>query len=231
MSRRQTSCLVVIMGLSSCAFIMAQRSDPRGVQVKSAQSEQAENVSKVVPTEVAAYLTKFGLDRPVDAEEAALLKGETVGPGDAVRALKLSEVSPLPRKAQIERLDESEVGETRLIAGSDLELSGSVELRFGTQVFPGDIIVRGLILNAGDTSVVLSHVSGEYVLQPGAAAFVGGAATSCETDCREGSYACCYQESTGGAHCDCIGGNSPSDPKCNVGGGPGSSRCSINLAQ
>lgn len=100
----------------------------------------------------------------------------------------------------------------------------------GSEVFIGDVIHSGIIINTGKTAVALQDFSGNtVVVDPGGLVTIQACTSSCNVVCGGGPYSCCWTDVNGCARCVCMGGvgDGPEPEQGCSAGGPGSIACGI----
>lgn len=142
-----------------------------------------------------------------------------------------AEVEQIPRREM--PTGEHSPGTVSLLAGTDVFLADNVIVQLGEEVYIGDVVECGVILNNGDTPAIVESPTGEKILVgSGEAIWVLGCQVSCCVWCSSGNYACCGTHQ-GCAKCGCFGSGG-GDPQpvwgCDS-GGPGSTGCCTSTSQ
>jgi len=200
-------------------------------------------LSEAVPPLIGKFITKVGSDRELAPGEEGIVQGIIAGESEAgsfdvgmlIELLQPQAVRDMTGEAPLTILppDDAENveggGEMLLVAGRLAVLKGGDVIPAGDELFPGDIIISGVILNAGDVPVDVMTADGQAVtLDPTDAAVAKSCETSCSVDVEDTAnyYACCWQDDNGCMRCNSRANGE--DPGMCRSGGPGTSSCSMN---
>ncbi len=188
-------------------------------------------LSDALPGQLAQFLQRAGSDRAlrgVSPEELHNLSAK-----DADLNLVIKTLAPTALLASRGAVVLGEVvtstglaqrakGRTLLVAGSRVLLTDGTVVEPGGELSLGDSVENGLVLNAGETEVVLKSEITQGSFFPGEALLIG-CAPACSVTCSSGYYSCC-SGANGCAVCGCAANGS--GIKC-AAGGPGATACSI----
>jgi hypothetical protein len=197
-------------------------------------------LSELLPDSLADFVVRTGADRSLDQELA-----------EKVWEFYEGRVGFLDRKAFIELLQpvaystvygpvtvlhdevptEAEARGTEarslLLAVTTVFVYDGVEVEPGGELVLGDVIMNGLVLNAGDVPVIAEVPGSEQETIP-AGAILAVKSAPCSVRCRAGYYACCRTDWNERLHCNCV--RDDRDASCNIAGGPGATACSCGEA-
>jgi hypothetical protein len=189
-------------------------------------------LSEVLPGPLAQFVKRSGADRRVDdvlAENLRKIEETEAHVDFVVEVLRPTTVHEASASATLseelapkEQATDTKEAQTLLVAGTKVFLSNGEVVQFGAGLFLGDVIEQGLVLNAGDTKIVIAGRRGPIVLAPGEGVLVG-CPRQCSTSCNTGSYACC-SEVGGCARCACVLNGTVAT--CDA-GGPNANACSV----
>lgn len=174
-------------------------------------------LSDALPEQLGNFVLRFGEDRtltPSETEAMTNLELLADDPQAVIDLLQPRDYFVLYGTWEVVGAEE-EGTSSRLVAGSSVLMAESQELGFGGVLLPGDVVERGLILNAGDADVHLRALeSGEGVtIEPGHGALLAkkkSCMESCSVTCRSGYFACCWVEDSC-AYCNCLAAGAGDD--------------------
>lgn len=241
MSFRRISSMAVAISVVTVSvwFLSANAEPPESARVGPNEPD-GRLLSQVLPHPFAEFVKRAGSDRQLEESQRDALLAELAAPAPRSGVLldllqpraTLNTGGPvtLARTVGAERTAVSgRKGTTLIVAATNVAVPGGVDIASGTPLLFGVVIEQGIILNGGDTSVILQTSSGvELQLDPGWALAIG-CKTECGSQCGNGYYSCCWVDN-GCCKCGCqANGTTPTTHSCEGGGGPGSTGCSCGV--
>jgi hypothetical protein len=193
-------------------------------------SQAVAKLSQVLPESLAEFVTCFSIDRdlsklPAEVAERFVSGSPTID--DMIEYVAPSEVLGISGPITLEFSDDDgdrfSMRATRLIAGSEMTLDDETTLPFGGEISTDVVVLSGVVVNAGETDIVVRGLENRLTLKPGML-LVARCANSCSIDgCASGTFSCCWWPG-GCARCRCV--TSEPNGTCDS-GGANSTGCSI----
>ncbi len=218
--------------LGWCVGMLFGLGQPPASLTKPAAKTPPVMLSALLPTPVAEFVLRAGTDCPLDAiadHELVELLSPDPDAGivlDILRPMSHIEVFGGVTFRVDEASPEGALTETLLVTGSMVVLNDGRELPFGIKLLLDDVVLNGLVFNAGNAPVIVQTYDQEFPLESGEV-LEAHCASSCSVTCGTGSYSCCNIVSGPCAICGCIPNSQEPPTQGCAAGGKYSTQCSI----
>ncbi len=221
---------LVLAALFATGYACAATAPPRGIDA-ARDNQPGDKLSQSLPKNLATFVECFSTDRDIAGVPPEVVERFLVGDpkvDDLLEYIAPNEVlginGPVTLKPSAGGRGGLPTRGALLISGTEVTLDDGETIPFGGVVAIDQVVQRGVVINGGDTDIVVLGAETEVILQPGNLLIIR-CANSCSVDgCGSGgTFACCWWPG-GCAKCKCV----TAEPAggCDS-GGPHSTGCSV----